>query len=49
MNNKLKETFDNIHAEEKLKEQTKVFIADKGPPNALSHQNHLSLEQTCGI
>ena len=29
MNNKLKETFDNIHAEEKLKEQTKVFIADK--------------------
>lgn len=29
MNNKLKETFDNIHAEEKLKEQTKVFIADR--------------------
>lgn len=29
MNNKLKDTFNNIHAEEKLKEQTKVFIADK--------------------
>lgn len=29
MNNKLKETFDKIHAEEELKEQTKVFIADK--------------------
>ena len=33
MNNKLKETCDKIHAEEELKEQTKVFIADKTKNN----------------
>ncbi len=29
MNNRIKETFDNIHAEEELKEQTKKYIAEK--------------------
>lgn len=29
MNNKIKETFDSIRAEEELKEQTKKYIAEK--------------------
>lgn len=29
MNNKIKDTFDNIHAEEELKAKTKIFLAQK--------------------